>query len=203
VVPQPKAAEIYYKTCAMIDRHNRHRQDTLGIENKLLVTQNWSMRVNLTILSMIVVDTWLAYSQCRSEGRQQAERQKTFYTLLAEELIDNRLDSMNVRLRASTPRAELTHMFYDRLGDRRAGVSAHRTPTKRRKRTVNGDILPYSLQGRCRVCKCLSTFMCSSLCEDSLECTTTMWICHTKKGKLCFPTHLETWHKQHVLIVIL
>jgi len=193
VVPQPKAAEIYYETCAMIDRHNRHRQDTLGIENKL-VTQSWSMRVNLTILSMIVVDTWLAYSQCRSEaGRQLMERQKTFYTLLAEELIDNRLDSLNVRLRPSTPRAELTQMIFDRMGDPRAGVSAHLTPTKRRKRTVNGDILPYSLQGRCRICKCLSTFMCS-LCEDSLECTTTMWICHTKKGKLCFPTHLEMCH---------
>jgi hypothetical protein len=24
VVPQPKATEVYYVTCAMIDRHNRH-----------------------------------------------------------------------------------------------------------------------------------------------------------------------------------
>ncbi|KAI2492446.1 Transposase IS4 [Fragilaria crotonensis] len=191
VVPQPKAAEVYYETCAMIDRHNRHRQDTLGIENKL-VTQNWSMRVNLTVFSMIVVDTWLAYSQCKGESAM-LEKQKTFYTLLAEELIDNRLDVPNVRLRLSTPRAELNQMIFDRMGDPRAGVSAHLTPTKRKKRTVNGDILPYSLQGRCRVCKCLTTFMCS-LCEDSLECTTTTWICHTKKGKLCFPTHLEMSH---------
>ncbi len=36
VVPQPKAAEVYFKTCAMIDRHNRHRQVMLGIENKLV-----------------------------------------------------------------------------------------------------------------------------------------------------------------------
>jgi hypothetical protein len=192
VVPQPKAAETYYETCAMIDRHNRHRQDTLGIENKL-VTQSWSMRVNLTILSMIVVDAWLAYSQCRGEGQHQIERQKTFYSLLAEELINNQLGAMNIQLRQLTPRAELTQMIFDRMGDPRAGVSVHLTPTKRRKRTVNGDILPFSLQGRCRICKCLSTFMCS-LCEDSLECTTTMWICHTKKGKLCFPTHLEMCH---------
>ncbi len=168
----------------MIHRHNRHRQDLLGIDNKL-VTQSWSMRVNLTILSMIVVDTWLAYSQCRGDqGQQQVERQKTFYTLLAEELINNRLDSTNIGL---------TQMMLDRMGDPRAGVSAHLTPTKRRKRTVNGDILPFSLQGRCRVCQCLSTFT-WLLCEDSLECTTTMWICHTKKGKSCFPTHLETCH---------
>ena len=57
-----KAAEIYYEMCAMIDRHNRNCQDTLGIKNRL-VTQSWSMRVNLTILLMIVVVTWLAYSQ--------------------------------------------------------------------------------------------------------------------------------------------
>jgi hypothetical protein len=148
----------------------------------------------MTVLSVIIVDTWLAYSQCRGEGTM-AEKQKTFYTLLAEELvIDNRLDVPNVRLRMSTPRAELNHMIFDRMGDPRAGVSAHLTPTKRKKQTVNGDIvLPFRLQGRCRVCKCLLTFMCS-LCEDSLECTTTSWICHTKKGKLCFPTHLEMCH---------
>jgi hypothetical protein len=39
VFPQSKAAEIYFKTCAMIHRHNRHRQDLLGIDNKL-VTQS-------------------------------------------------------------------------------------------------------------------------------------------------------------------
>ncbi|KAI2494206.1 Transposase IS4 [Fragilaria crotonensis] len=176
----------------MIDRHNRHRQDTLGIENKHVTHQNWSMRVNLTVFSMIVVNTWLAYSQCKGESAM-VEKQKTLYTLLAEELIDNRLDVPNVRLRLSTPRAELNQMIFDRMGDPRAGESAHLTPTKRKKRTVNGDILPFSLQGRCRVCKCLTTFMCS-LCEDSLECTTTTWICHTKKGKLCFPTHLEMSH---------
>ena len=86
------AAEV----CAMIDCHNRHQQATMGIENKL-VTQNWSMRVNLTIFSMIIVYTWLAYSQCKGEG-MMAKKQKTFYTLLAEELIDNILDAPNVRL---------------------------------------------------------------------------------------------------------
>lgn len=190
VVPQPKAAETYYETCAMIDRHNRHRQDTLGIENKL-VTQSWSMRVNLTILSMIVVDTWLAYKQCRSE---QVENQKSFYTLLAEELIDNRLDAVNPRDRFSTPRrAEFAQLLFDRTGDPRAGISAHLTPTKRKKRTAMGQITSFSLQGRCRVCKSLTTFICS-LCEDERSQIDTIWLCHTKNGKLCFPTHLESCH---------
>ncbi len=64
-----------------------------------LVTQNWSMRVNLTVFSMIAVDSWLAYSQCK--GKSMVENQKKFYTLHAQELIDSRLDVPNVRLRMS------------------------------------------------------------------------------------------------------
>ena len=174
----------------MIDRHNRHRQDALGIENKL-VTQSWSMRVNLTILSMIVVDTWLAYKQCRSK---QVENQKSFYTLLAEELIDNILDAVNPRDRSSTPRrAEFAQLLFDRTGDPRAGVSVHLTPTKRKKQTAMGQITSFSLQARCRVCKSLTTFICS-LCEDERRQTDTIWLCHTKNGKLCFPTHMESCH---------
>jgi hypothetical protein len=166
----------------MIDRHNRHRQDTLGIENKL-VTQNWSMRVNLIVFSIIVVNTWLAYSRCKGESAM-VEKQKTLYTLLAEELIDKRLDVPNVRFRLSTPRAKLNQMIFDRMGDPRAGESAHLTPTTRKKRTVNGDILAFSLQGRCRVCKCLTTFMCS---------VKIAWSVQQQHGFVAthFPTHLE------------
>jgi hypothetical protein len=94
-VPQPQAAEMYYKTCAKIDQHNRDRQATLGIEQKL-VTHNWSLRVNLSILSMIVVDTWKVYSQLTYANERQgtAESQKEFYAHLAAELIDNRYDNI-------------------------------------------------------------------------------------------------------------
>jgi hypothetical protein len=93
VVPQPKAAELYYTTCGMVDRHNCHRQDTLMIERKV-GTLDWSMRVNLSIFGMLVVDTWLAYSQCtgRNGGTGKDKKQKDFYTYLAEELVDNQYD---------------------------------------------------------------------------------------------------------------
>ena len=52
------------------------------------------MRVNLTIFSMIVVDTWLVHSQAMGSTELQSE----FYVRLAEELIDNNIDSRpNVR----------------------------------------------------------------------------------------------------------
>ena len=63
-IQQPKIAEMYYTTCAAIDKHNRLRQDDLRIEKKV-ETKDWSMRVNLSIFSMIVVDSWLASLFCR------------------------------------------------------------------------------------------------------------------------------------------
>ena len=44
-IPQPKATEVYYRTCGVIDQHNRHRQDNLKTEKKL-ETKKWDMRVN-------------------------------------------------------------------------------------------------------------------------------------------------------------
>jgi Transposase IS4 len=56
IIPQPEAAEIYYDTCGLIDRHNRCRQNDLSLEKKF-GTMDWSMRVNMTVLGMIVVDS--------------------------------------------------------------------------------------------------------------------------------------------------
>lgn len=77
-VPQPKVAEVYYDSCGKIDQHNCDRQDTLGVERKL-VTHFWDKRVGLTIFSMIAVNLFCMYNctvqnsvqQCRilSTGR--------------------------------------------------------------------------------------------------------------------------------------
>jgi hypothetical protein len=67
-----------------VDQHNRDRQDTLGIEKKLK-THDWSLRVNLSIFSIICVDTWKVYSQLSfgDENDNQRESQKAFYGHLA------------------------------------------------------------------------------------------------------------------------
>ena len=87
-IPQPLACEIYYDTCARIDQHNRYRQDFLQLERKLEIN-DWSMRVNLSILGMIVVDTYLVYTQCTLEKN---EKPADFFEALAEELIDNEFE---------------------------------------------------------------------------------------------------------------
>jgi hypothetical protein len=79
-VPQPQAAEVYYLTCGLIDQHNRSRQDTLMLERKFK-THDWAKRVNMSLFAMIVVDTYLVYSQFT----ESKDTQKEFYCDLAEE----------------------------------------------------------------------------------------------------------------------
>jgi hypothetical protein len=130
LVPQPKAAEVYYSACGMIDRHNRARQDTLGLEGQL-EAHDWAFCVNMTIFAMTVVNIWLAYSQCTETQKSQ----KDFYTILAEELIDNGYDSVNVRgMRNPGPPGMRPTLFERaRSGGPRAGCSAI-SPLPRRGR---------------------------------------------------------------------
>ena len=192
---QPKAAEVYYRTCGVIDQHNRHRQDNLKTEKKL-ETKKWDMRVNLTIFSMIVVDTWLVYSQATGSTELQSE----FYVRLAEELIDNNIDSRPQRQRNSGENGSDSNdesPVMSRTGRVRAGVSCHLTPTKRRRRTAGGELTVQRLQGRCIECGKKTTYLCSA-CMDKDDESKTPWLCHTEKRPACFAnhykhTHLETY----------
>ena len=194
-IPQPKAAEVYYRTCGVIDQHNRHRQDNLKTEKKLQ-TKKWDMRVNLTIFSMIVVDTWLVYSQATGSTELQSE----FYVRLAEELIDNNIDSRPQRQRNSGENGSDSNdesPVMSRTGRVRAGVSCHLTPTKRRRRTAGGELTVQRLQGRCIECGKKTTYLCSA-CMDKDDESKTPWLCHTEKRPACFAnhykhTHLETY----------
>ena len=127
-IPQPKAMEVYYRTCGVIDQHNRHRQDNLKTEKKL-ETKKWDMTVNLTIFLMIVVDTWLVYSQATGSTELQSE----FYVHLAEELIDNSIDSQPQHWRNSGKDGSDSNDDSPVImctGRVRAGVNCHLTPTK-------------------------------------------------------------------------
>ncbi|KAG7341012.1 transposase IS4 [Nitzschia inconspicua] len=86
-VPTPKVCNIFYDTCAAIDRNNRHRQDNLQIERKI-ETKNWATRAGTTILVMCIVDAWLVYKGATRTSETQSE----FYSWLAVELIDNSYD---------------------------------------------------------------------------------------------------------------
>ena len=65
-------------------------------------TNDWDKRVNLSIFSVIVVDTWNVKSGIL--GYKNDELEKEFYEGLAEEMIDNKFDERhNTRRRRLEP----------------------------------------------------------------------------------------------------
>ena len=95
--------------------------------------------VNLTIFSMIIVDTWLVYSQVTGSTELQSE----FYVRLAEELIDNNIDSRPQHQRNSGEDGTDSNdesPVMTCTGRVRAGISCHLTPTKHRRRTIENSL---------------------------------------------------------------
>lgn len=185
-VPQPEVCEIYYSACAQIDRHNRCRQQVLNMEKKVR-TQDWSFRVNTSLLSMCIVDAWLMYSGAQGERRQLNQRH--FYEQLATELIDNFYDRPYLRLSGSDRGSDKG----DSPNDRRisSGIGVHLTPTRAKRKTKEGVVTKYALQGACRVCKVKKT---THLCSSCLSDTGTVWVCHAVTGRDCFVRHLRLIH---------
>jgi Transposase IS4 len=192
-IPQPKIAELYYKTCGKVDQHNRDRQDTLGLERKYRV-HDWSMRVNHTILAMIFVDTFRAYKLMTID----IEPQKEFYGKLAAELIDNTYDRVGGTRRSMTFEDGTPPALLDGTGRPRSGIAAHLTPTKRFRVTKQGKQLPHKLQGRCIQCKARKTTIECSVCKDDSNCDKPGWLCSSSTGKGCFVDHLRQMHPDHI-----
>ena len=127
-VTQPEVPEIYYSCCAQIDGHNRCRQDDLILEHKL-GTQDWSQRVNLSLLGVCIVDDWMLPSGAR--GPAASLEQATFYEDLASGMIDNTFDSTGWRPRTAQAATDATVApAY--------GVGLHLTPSKKRRAPPSG-----------------------------------------------------------------
>lgn len=196
-IKQPQIAELYYSTCGAIDRHNRFRQDDLRMEKKI-ETKDWSVRVNLSIFAMIIVDSWLVYNAFKNAPLEEEDQrkclQKEFYSMLAEELIDNNYDHRGQGTRR--PRSSPNGTSYQEAcirtvesGCARAGVFTHLTPVKRLK-NAKGEKTSFRYQGRCKECQNKTTWQCSD-CNDNGK---TVFLCSTKNGKRCFVDHIARNH---------
>jgi hypothetical protein len=144
---------------------------------------------------MIVVDTFIVHS--KATGSEQSQR--SFYQDLATGLIDNNYDNnydnyydRSARRTSGEGVAAQDPTRSTRTGGVRSGVCAHLTPTKKR-RTSKGVISTHREQGNCRICKSRTTHICS-VCEDDAAKGPEPWLCDTKKGKLCFSQHMESFH---------
>jgi len=184
-IPQPKAAEIYYNCCASIDRHNRCRQDDLMLEKKF-GTHDWSKQVNISLLGICIVDSWLVFKGCRG-GVNCETPQQDFYTDLAEELIDNAFDGRRIRGRHMAPENDLTVAA--------SGIGPHLTPTNRKRKKQDGTTTSYTLQGRCIECNTNGTIHVCSECRDlGSDPNKEFFLCNTRKNSTCFQNHLTKVH---------
>ncbi len=78
----------YFSNCGAIDLHNRFRQGYLALERSLIVRQ-WKMRLFATILGMVVVDAFFAYSYFYPEGPDKIKTFTKFTGTLAKALVFN------------------------------------------------------------------------------------------------------------------
>ena len=147
---QPEFAELYYSANAKIDQHNRKRQDDLQLERKL-GTKDWSSRVNLTLFGMMVVDAWLLFNGCRGYNKEVSQRE--FYILLADQLIHNSEDAMELRSARKRP-AEVPA---DPSPKVHGYGGIHLSPGKKKKKKKPTQ----AAQIRCVVCGKQTTMICS------------------------------------------
>ena len=141
-----------------------------------LGTVEWHREVNMTLLGVIVVDTFKMWNGLK----MSQEPEKQFYENLAEELIDNEFDG---RVTRSSPSRNSVTGGDGRI---RRGVHIHLTPTKKRRKNKPNQLA----QGRCKICGNKSSNMCS-LCQDNGK---SVFLCDTRSGRSCFATHIENTH---------
>jgi hypothetical protein len=61
------------------------------------VTHDWSMRVNLSLIGICIVDAWFLHAVARGEARGMKQHQ--LYERLALDLVDNNFDTVGLRRR--------------------------------------------------------------------------------------------------------
>ena len=193
-IPQTACSDIYFAACGKIDQHNRDRQATLCLERKFK-THDWSMRVNMSIIAMCIVDTWRVWSRINDSGESSPiESQKQFYGNLAAELIDNTFDQVGGVARArnnNSQNDEFDPAFIDPItGHARSGDGVYlRRCTKKRKNTN------HVFQGRCKVCHQKTSYVCGACADDDND-VRQPWICNSETGRMCFATHRAMNHSE-------
>ena len=183
----------YYKYNDQVDRHNRYRSE-VGLEKAFFVKE-WTFRINLSLLAMIVVDTYLLYLKTRPANMnpKNVHDCSSFTELLAGELIDNNYDGKNLR---SKKRSASSAHFVDLTKPHpKEGITTYDPMEKRKafkKNKITGVKEEY-LESNRRVC-CVKG--CSR--KSKYKCTEChRYVCdNIAKGKTirCITQHIEEKH---------
>jgi hypothetical protein len=189
-------AECFFSASASIDQHNRARQNDLKLEKKLQ-THDWSKRVALSILGMIIVDTWNVYSQatCRATRTLELEEEakNVFFIALAEEMIENTIDNEGVAVRKKRCSTDSTSTVTGPVNA--VDGSGIRLVRSKRPKNVHGQIVKgQAASRRCRTCRTNTTVVCSKCLEQGVPEHIAHYCKPGSTNKLCFAQHLQQAH---------
>jgi hypothetical protein len=181
-VEQPLMIKTYHDGVGGIDGHNRIRTDVLGLDK--IATNDWSKRVNLGILGMIMVDAALFYSHI---AKEKYSTYCQFFGQLADELIDNTIDDRTLRSTTNE------------------GSAATDERPKLRK-TILKQKNKKCQQGRCKCKDCegkgdkgignpKTTWVCSA-CSDKGNNPQQWWLCSSESRPECWEKHCKEKHPE-------
>jgi hypothetical protein len=89
-----------------------------------LKTHDWSTGVNMTLLSMCIVDSWRVWTRISQDDQgNQRESQKTFYRNLAAKLIDNSFDRVVGNTRNKRRAKDEDYLCDEALADQLTGLA--------------------------------------------------------------------------------
>lgn len=124
-IPLSEFVSTYYKMWSQADRHNRWKQDHFRLEN-VSHTNDWSLRLNMSLLNMIIVDSWSLYKGA-TEARS-CIKQIQFFLNFAEDFIDNNYDRARKKKNTGHSVEEIANSWA-------AGSKKYLKPTNEKRKT--------------------------------------------------------------------
>ena len=86
------------------------------------------------------------------------------------------------------------NLLFGRInGAPRCVVGPHATPTKNRRKNMDGTETQYLLQGECKVCRKKTTHVCLDY-ADTDAVKNEMWVCHLKTNHSSFAQNVHITH---------
>jgi hypothetical protein len=177
-IPRPAIIAKYQQEMGWVDRHNRFRQGILHLPN-IWTTRRWQTRIQLEILALTLVDTFLACRKIMPRWQKEGDEEGIFWKFVATLIpqIDPRgKDELSYEDEDDALCATRCHMV--RLGQKNTYDGKHRGETR-------------AIQMRCTYCS-----LRNKRTKTTGRSPLTAWTCsvHNKiyacKHKNCWQDHL-------------
>lgn len=151
---------------------------------KMIKTHEWDKRLGMSIFGIICVDANNVHQSCVHPSAMDPTPYE-WYLGLAEEMIDNDLDTRALRSSATPARNLQPTATIQR--------SPHLTPSREKKRKRDGSLTAHTLQGHCRGCGKKTTYQCSICMRDNP--LPKPWFCRCRDDSYsCFRDHVSRCH---------